>query len=89
VKIPTLDGETTLNIPEGTQSGTSFRIRKKGVPVLNGNGRGDLFVEVKVTNPGKLTRQQRELMEQLAQTLGHENEPQRRGLLNKVKEMFS
>jgi len=89
VKIPTLDGESTLVIPEGTQTGTSFRIRKKGVPVLNGPGRGDLFVEVKVMTPEKLTRQQRELLEQLAATLGQKNDPQKRGLLNKVKDMFS
>ncbi len=56
VKIPTLDGEAMLEIPEGTQSGTRFRLRKKGVPVLNGTGRGDLFVDVKVTTPEKLTR---------------------------------
>jgi molecular chaperone DnaJ len=89
VKIPTLDGEATLDIPEGTQSGTSFRVRRKGVPVLNGSGRGDLFVEVKVNTPTKLTREQREMMEQLAQTLGHENKPEKRSLLNKMKDMFS
>ncbi len=70
VKIPTLEGEATLEIPEGTQSGTSFRVRKKGMPVLNGSGRGDLFVEVKVATPEKLTRQQRELLEQLARDTG-------------------
>ena len=89
VKIPTLDGETTLEIPEGTQTGTSFRMRKKGMPVLNSSGRGDLFVEVKVATPEKLTRQQRELMEQLAATLGQENQPQKRGLLNKMKDIFT
>jgi molecular chaperone DnaJ len=89
VKIPTLEGEATLEIPQGTQSGTSFRMRKKGVPVLNGSGRGDLFVEVKVSIPEKLTRQQRELLEQLAETLGQENVPQKRSLLNKMKDIFS
>jgi len=89
VKIPTLEGEAALEIPQGTQSGTSFRIRKKGVPVLNGSGRGDLYVEVKVAIPDKLTRQQRELMEQLAETLGQENVPQKRSLLNKMKDIFS
>jgi molecular chaperone DnaJ len=87
--IPTLDGEAMLTIPEGTQSGTSFRLRKKGVPILNGSGRGDLYVEVKVMTPEKLSKQQRELLEQLAATLGQKNEPQKRGLLNKVKDMFS
>jgi molecular chaperone DnaJ len=89
VKIPTLEGETTLVIPEGTQTGSSFRLRKKGVPGLNSNGRGDLYVEVRVTTPGKLTRQQRDLMEQLAATLGQENNPQKRSLLNKMKDIFS
>ncbi len=89
VKIPTLEGEATLEIPEGTQTGTSFRVRKKGFPVLNSSSRGDLFVEVKVATPSKLTRQQRELMEQLAETLGQENQPEKRSLLNKMKDMFS
>jgi molecular chaperone DnaJ len=89
VKIPTLEGEAALDIPEGTQTGTSFRVRKKGMPVLNSSGRGDLFVEIKVTTPGKLTRQQRELMEQLAGTLGQENHPVKRSLLNKMKDIFS
>ena len=70
VTIPTLEGDATLDIPEGTQTGTSFRVRKRGMPVLNSSARGDLYVEVKVSTPEKLTRQQRELMEQLAQTLG-------------------
>lgn len=89
VKIPTLEGEATLEIPQGTQTGTSFRVRKRGMPVLNSSGRGDLFVEVKVATPGKLTRQQRELMEQLAETLGQENKPEKRSLLNKMKDIFS
>jgi molecular chaperone DnaJ len=89
VNIPTLEGEATLEIPAGTQSGSSFRVRKRGVPVLNGTGRGDLFVEVRVATPEKLTRQQRELLEALAQTLGQENKPQKRTLLNKMKDIFN
>jgi len=89
VTIPTLEGDATLDIPEGTQTGTTFRVRKRGMPVLNSSARGDLYVEVKIATPEKLTRQQRELMEQLAQTLGQENKPQKSGLLNKVKDMFS
>jgi len=89
VNIPTLEGEATLEIPAGTQSGSSFRMRKRGMPVLNGSGRGDLFVEVKVTTPEKLTREQRELLEALALTLGQENKPQERSLLNKMKDIFN
>jgi molecular chaperone DnaJ len=88
VRLPTLDGEAVLEIPEGTQTGARFRLRKKGMPVLNSSGRGDLFVEVKVAIPAKVTKQQRELFEQLAQTLGQENRPQK-GLLDKMKDMFS
>jgi len=89
VKIPTLEGEATLDIPEGTQTGTSFRVRKKGMPVLNSSSRGDLYVQVKINTPGKLTKHQRELMEQLAETLGQENQPVKSGLIDKVKDMFS
>jgi molecular chaperone DnaJ len=59
------------------------------MPVLNSSGRGDLYVEVKVNTPGKLTKHQRELLEQLSQTLGQENQPVKSSLLNKVKDMFS
>ncbi len=88
IKIPTLEGEATIDIPEGTQTGTTFRVRTKGMPVLNSSGRGDLYVQVKVTTPGKLNKHQRELMEQLAATLGHENKPVKAGLLDKVKDIF-
>ena len=89
VKIPTLDGEHTLKIPEGTQSGTAFRVRHKGVPQLNGHGKGDLFVEVRVQTPAKLTRRQRELLEELHNLTSVDNKLERRTLLSKMKDMFS
>ena len=61
IQVPTLEGEEKLKIPEGTQTGATFKLKNKGVPVLNGRGRGDLFVEVKVQTPSKLTKRQREL----------------------------
>ncbi len=88
IQIPTLDGEHTLKIPEGTQPGTTFRIRSKGVPVLNGHGKGDLFVEVKVQTPTRLTKRQKELLQELDGTIRVENKPQRRTLLSKVKDIF-
>jgi molecular chaperone DnaJ len=88
IKIPTLETEHELKIPEGTQTGTVFRIRGKGVPVVNGHGKGDLFVEVKVHTPGKITRQQRELLQQLDALSSVENKPERGGLLGKVKDIF-
>jgi molecular chaperone DnaJ len=86
--IPTMEGEYKLKVPEGTQSGTSFRIRNKGVPVLNGHGKGDLFVEIRVQTPGKLTKRQRELLAELQQTSQVENKPQQRSVLGRVKDMF-
>jgi molecular chaperone DnaJ len=88
IKVPTLDGEHTLKISEGVQSGTAFRIRGKGVPVLNGHGKGDLFVEVRVQTPTKVNKRQRELLQELEGTLRIENRPQRRSLLGKMKDIF-
>ncbi len=77
-----------LKIPEGTQTGSTFKLKNKGVPVLNGHGRGDLFVEVKVQTPAKLSKRQRELLQELHTTISVENKPVSRSLLNKVKEIF-
>jgi molecular chaperone DnaJ len=87
--IETLHGPEALKVPEGTQSGKEFRLRSKGVPHLNSHGRGDLIVEVRVQTPAKLTKQQKELMRQLSESLKVDNVPQPRGLFDKVKEMFS
>ncbi|HEX5284017.1 MAG TPA: molecular chaperone DnaJ [Bryocella sp.] len=89
LEIETLHGPETLKVPEGTQSGKEFRLRGKGVPHLNAHGRGDLIVEVRVQTPAKLTKQQKELMRQLNESMKVDNVPQSRGLFDKVKEMFS
>ncbi len=89
ITVPTMEGEYKLKIPEGTQSGTSFRVRNKGVPVLNGRGKGDLFIEGRVRTPAKLTKRQRELLAELQQTSQVENKPQRSSLLGRVKDMFA
>jgi len=88
IPVPTLDGEHTLKIPEGTQSGTVLKIRNKGVPVLNGHGKGDLFVEVRMQTPTKLSKRQRELLLELQGITQVENKPQRHTLLGKMKDMF-
>jgi molecular chaperone DnaJ len=88
IAVPTLEGEETLKVPEGTQSGKEFRLRGKGVPHLNASGKGDLIVEVRVQTPSRLNKQQKELMRQLAETLTIENAPARRGIFDKVKEIF-
>ncbi|HTR25897.1 MAG TPA: molecular chaperone DnaJ [Terriglobales bacterium] len=88
IMVPTLEGEHKLKVPEGTQSGTSFRVRGKGVPVLNGHGKGDLYVEVRIQTPGKLSKRQRELLAEFGELTPVENKPQRRSLLGRVKDMF-
>ena len=88
IRVPTLDGEQALKVPEGIQSGTTMRIRGKGVPVLNGHGKGDLFVEIRVQTPSKLNKRQRELLQELDGLARVENKPQRRTLLGKVKDIF-
>jgi molecular chaperone DnaJ len=88
IRVPTLDGDHTLKIPEGAQSGTTLRIRGKGVPVLNGRGKGDLIVEIRVQTPSKLNRRQRELLQELDSLSRIENKPQRGTLFGKVKDIF-
>jgi molecular chaperone DnaJ len=89
IDLETLDGMESIKVPEGTQSGREIKLRGKGVPHLNSHGKGDLIVEVRVHTPSKLSKQQKELMKQLAETITHENVPTSRGLFSKVKEMFS
>ena len=74
LRIPTIDGETELDIPPGTQGGEVFRIRGKGVPYLRGNGRGDQLVVTKVVVPTKLTEKQRDLLRQLSVEFGGEDD---------------
>ncbi len=89
LEIETLEGPESIKIPEGVQSGREFRLRGKGVPHLNERGKGDLIVEVRVETPSKLTGKQKDLMRQLSETMVVENEPHSRGLLDKMKDMFS
>ncbi len=89
IQVPTLESEHALKISEGTQSGAVLKIRGKGVPVLNGHGKGDLFVEVRVLTPSKLSKRQRELLQELQGITQVENKPERRSILGKMKDMFN
>jgi molecular chaperone DnaJ len=95
IMVPTLDGTEALTVPEGTQTGTTFRIRGKGMPDVSGRGSGDLQVTVKVAVPKKLSKDQRKLIEQLAATLPAESfeptgrqEQDDKGLFDRVKDIF-
>ncbi|HYN84953.1 MAG TPA: molecular chaperone DnaJ [Pyrinomonadaceae bacterium] len=86
ITVQTLDGQQQLKIPAGTQTGTVFRVKGAGMPVLGGRGRGDLFVAVSVVTPTTLTREQRRLLEQLAQIEDRDLED--KGLMDKVRDIF-
>jgi len=70
VKVPTLEGEAMLSVPAGTQSGTIFRLRGRGMPNPGSHGRGDILAKVVIEVPRKLTREQKNLMKQLDESLG-------------------
>ena len=96
IQVPTLDGTEKVKVPEGTQTGTTLRLKGKGMPDVNGRGRGDLFATVQVQTPKKLTKEQRHLLEQLAKALPkeqfeprpREDEQDERNLFDRVKDMF-
>jgi molecular chaperone DnaJ len=90
LQVPGLGGEEKLKIPEGTQGGTVFRLRGKGLPDPHGGGKGDLYYHVRVLTPSKLTREQRRLFEALDAMLKVENKPAERNssLFDKMKDIF-
>jgi molecular chaperone DnaJ len=88
LSIPTLEGEDKLDVPSGTQSGKVFRLKGKGVPRLQRNGRGDQLVVVSVDIPRSLTPEQRRLFEQLAETMGAEPALHERSFLDRVKDIL-
>ncbi|MFZ5882654.1 MAG: molecular chaperone DnaJ [Chloroflexota bacterium] len=88
IEVPTLDGTEKLKIPPGTQPGKVFTIRGKGVPYLRRKDRGDQLVIVNVEIPTKLTKEQRELFEKLAQSLGTTVKPKEKGFLDWLNETF-
>jgi molecular chaperone DnaJ len=90
IEVPTVDGgRAKVTVPEGTQSGTTFRVRGQGVPHLGGRGRGDLHVTVRVVVPTKLTAEQRKLVEQIGKSLpSAEEQEKERSFLGKVKDIL-
>ncbi|MBR4954238.1 MAG: molecular chaperone DnaJ [Oscillospiraceae bacterium] len=70
VEVPTLDGKVKYTIPEGTQTGTIFRLKGKGIPYLNGNARGDQYVTVYIVTPKNLSKEQKELLRQFGEATG-------------------
>ena len=88
IKVPTLNGDVELRIPFGTQPGKIFRLRDLGIPHLRGSGRGDQLVTVSVQVPKRLTAEQRELFESLAETMDPDIKIQEQSFFDKLREVF-
>jgi molecular chaperone DnaJ len=91
LEVPTLEGTAKLKIPEGTQSGTVFRMKGKGVPNVSGHGRGDQHVVVKLVTPTKLSEKQKTLLKEFARLLGDQQQnlnPHDKSIFEKVKDAF-
>lgn len=89
MEVPTLDGKVAMKIPEGTQSGKVYRLKGKGIPSLQGYGRGDQLVVIKVETPTNLNRKQKELLEEFAKISGEDVHPLKKGFLDKVMDFIS
>jgi molecular chaperone DnaJ len=95
VEVPTLGAPEAVTIPQGTQTGTTLRLKGRGMPDVSGRGVGDLHVSVRGVTPRKLTKEQKKLLEQLAATMpaeSHEPTPvgaaEDRGIFERVKDIF-
>ena len=95
IKVPGIEAEQTVKVPESTQTGTTFRLRGKGMPDVSGRGHGDLLVTVQAVTPKKLNKEQKKLLEQLAATLPEQKikpsareDEDDRGIFGKVKDIF-
>jgi len=88
IEVPTIDGDEKLSIPAGTQPGKVFTMRGKGVPYLRRKDRGNQKVIVNVAVPKKLTKEQRELFEKLAESLGTTVKPQEKGFIDWLSDAF-
>jgi molecular chaperone DnaJ len=89
-EIPTiLDGAIKINIPEGTQSGKTLRVRNEGVPNVHGQGRGDLLVKLSVETPINLNEKQKDLLKEFAKLETDQNSPKKKTFFDKIKVFFS
>ena len=85
LEIPTIDGKVKYDLPEGTQSGTTFRLKGKGIPSINGRGRGDQYVTVYIETPRNLNKEQKEALKKFAEACGDSNYEERKKFFKKFK----
>lgn len=89
VEVPTLEGKVKYEVPEGTQTGTVFRLKNKGIKNLRGTGKGDQYVKVKIQVPKKLSEKQKKMLEEFAKELGENTEGYKKGFFDKMKDAFN
>lgn len=89
IVVPTIDGKVKYAVPEGTQTGTIFRLRGKGVKKLNRSDRGDQYVKVNVEVPSNLTKRQKDLLKEFETSLNEKNYQKRKSFFDKIKESFT
>ena len=85
LEIPTIDGKVKYTLPEGNQSGTTFRLKGKGIPSINGRGRGDQYVTVYIETPKNLNKEQKEALKKFAETMGESNYEEQKKFFKKFK----
>lgn len=88
LEVPTLDGKASIKIPAGTQGGTLFRLRDRGVPALSSHKKGDLHVRVQVEVPTKLNAEQQEKLRSFAESIGEHNSPMQESFFQKARRFF-
>ncbi len=89
IQVPTLEGKVKYEVPEGTQTGTVFRLKNKGIKNLRGSGKGDQYVRVKVEIPKKLTEKQKAALQEFAKEMGENQEKdEKKGFFGKMKDAF-
>ena len=88
VEVPTLEGKTKIKIPEGTQSGTIFRLRDKGIKQPSSERRGSEIIQVKVEVPTNLTEKQKNILKEFDDTLGSKNYKEGKSFKDKIKRFF-
>jgi molecular chaperone DnaJ len=86
IEVPTLGGKVKYTVPEGTQTGTVFRLRNQGIQHLRSNSRGDLYVRVNIEVPRRLNEKQKELIQQFEELIGETE--QRKSFFEKMKDVF-
>ena len=89
IEVPTIDGgRSRVKVPEGSQSGRQMRLRSKGMPALRGPGQGEMYIELAVETPVKLTSKQKELLREFEDSCAHSNSPNAHGFFDKVKSFW-